>query len=146
MPTRRRADLLGFALFAAFGCASSLFDFTGKEKALEDAQSRYTELVRWGEIEGASAYVDPAIIAEFLVTAKRFQHIRFTDFESGPLQFGEGSETATANVVYHVYSTRTLVEKKFRERQEWYREASAGDGWRVRSNLAAIASELSGSR
>jgi hypothetical protein len=138
--------LLGFALFAAFGCASSLFDFTGKEKALEEAQSRYTELMRWGEIEGASAYVDPALATEFLVTAERFKHIRFTEFKSGPLRFGEDSKTATVNVVYHAYSTKTLVEKQFREHQEWYREESAGNDWRVRPNLAAIASELSGSR
>jgi hypothetical protein len=138
-------QLLGFALLATLGCAGMSFDFTGKESALEEAQRRYTELVRWGEIEGASAYVDPAITADFLVTAERFQDIRFTDFETGPLQFSEGSETATVNVVYHAYSTRTLVEKKFREHQEWYREESAGNGWRVRPNLAAIASELRGS-
>ncbi len=138
--------LLGFGLFTTLGCAGSLFDFTGKEKALEEAQSRYTELVRWGEIQSASAYVDPAIAADFLVAAERFKDIRFTDFESGPLQFGEGSETATVNVVYHAYSTKTLVEKTFREHQEWYREESADDDWRVRPNLDAIARELSGSR
>ncbi len=138
--------LLGFGLFTTLGCAGSLFDFTGKEKALEEAQSRYTELVRWGEIQGASAYVDPAIATDFLVAAERFKDIRFTEFESGPLQFGEGSETATVNVVYHAYSTRTLIEKRIRERQEWYREPSVANAWRVRPNLAAIASELNGSR
>ncbi len=139
-------QLLSFALLAALGCAGTVFDFSGTEYALEEAQRRYTELVRWGEIERASIYVDPAITADFLVMAQRFQSIRFTDFESGPLQFGEGSDTATVDVVYHAYSTRTLVDKEFREHQEWYREASAGNGWRVRPNLAAIASELSGSR
>ena len=138
--------LLGFALLAMFGCANSFFDFTGKEDALEEAQSRYTELIRWGEIVGASAFVDPAIAANFLSTAERFQHIRFTEFESGPLKFGEDFETATVNVIYHTYSTRTLVERTFREHQEWYREESAGNDWRVRPNLDAIASELSGSR
>jgi hypothetical protein len=139
-------QLLGFALLATLGCAGSAFDFSDKEYALEGAQRRYTELVRWGEIERASAYVDPALTADFLVTAERFQNIRFTDFENGRLQYGEGSNTATVDVVYHAYSTRTLIDKKFREHQEWYREASADNGWRVRPNLAAIASELSGSR
>ena len=138
--------LLGCALFVTIGCANFRFDFTGKEKALEEAQSRYTELVRWGEIQGASAYVDPAIAGEFLVTAERFKHIRFTDFESGPLQFGDDLKTATVNVLYHAYSTRTLTEKKFLEHQEWYREKSAGNDWRVRPDLAAIATELSDSR
>jgi hypothetical protein len=103
-------------------------------------------LVRWGEIVGASAYVDPAISADFLATAERFENIRFTEFESGQLQFSEGSETATVNVVYHAYSTKTLVEKTFREHQEWYREASANNSWRVRPDLDAIAGQLGGSR
>ncbi len=138
--------LLGFALLATLGCAGTSFDSTGNVYALEEAQRRYTELVRWGEIEGASAYVDPAITADFLVTAERFQDIRFTDYESGPLKFGDDSDTVTVDVVYHAYSIRMLVERKFVEHQEWYREASADDGWRVRPNLAAIANELSGSQ
>ncbi len=139
-------QLLGFALLATLGCASNPFGDSDKQSALVDAQRKYTELVRWGEIESASIYVDPAITGDYLDTAQRFEDIRFTDFESGALQFGEGSNTATVNVVYHAYSTRTLVEKTYRERQEWYREASADNDWRVRPNLAALASQLSGTR
>lgn len=141
------ASLLGFAMLATLGCAGSIFDFTGhKEDALEESQRKYTELVRWGEIEGASAYVDPAILTAFLDTAELFQGIRFTDFESGPLQFGDRSETATVTVVYHAYSTRTLVEKRLREHQEWYREARADNNWRVRPNLDALAKQLGDTR
>jgi hypothetical protein len=139
-------SLLSVALLATLGCVGPIFGTKAKEVALEDAQRQYTELVRWGEIEEASAYVDPAISADFLVTAERFQGIRFTDFKSGPLQFAEGSDTATVNVVYRAYSTSTLVEKKISEHQEWYREESAGDDWRVRSNLDAIVGELGVSR
>jgi len=138
--------LLCFAWLATFGCANSMFDFSDKQGALKEAQRKYTELVRWGEIESASAFVDPAISDAFLDTAQLFQNIRFTDFESGPLEFGEGSETATVNVVYHAYSTRTLVEKRFRERQEWYLEENSENRWRVRPNLDAIAKQLTGKR
>ena len=141
-----RGSMLSFALLAMLGCASNPFGDSDKQIALKDAQRRYTELVRWGEIDSASFYVDPAIASEYLDTAELFQDIRFTNFESGALQFGEGSNTATVNVVYHAYSTKTLVEKTFRERQEWYREASADNDWRVRPNLAAMASQLSGTR
>ena len=141
-----RTSGLSFALLAMLGCASNPFGDSDKQSALVDAQRKYTELVRWGEIESASIYVDPAITGDYLDTAQRFEDIRFTDFESGALQFGEGSNTATVNVVYHAYSTKTLVEKTLRERQEWYREASADNDWRVRPNLAAMASKLSGTR
>jgi hypothetical protein len=138
--------MLSFALLTTFGCASALTNLLGKEIALEDAQRKYTELVRWGEIESASAFVDPAVADDYLDTAKLFNDIRFTQFESGAPKFGEGSDTAVVNVVYHAYSTKTLVEKTFRERQEWYREASADDEWRVRPDLAAMASKWSGAR
>ena len=141
-----RVPMLSFALLAMLGCASNPFGDSDKQIALKDAQRKYTELVRWGEIESASVYVDPAITGDYLDTAQLFEDIRFTDFESGALQFGEGSNTATVNVVYHAYSTKTLVEKTFSERQEWYREAGADNDWRVRPNLAAMASKLNGAR
>jgi len=140
------APLLCLAWLATLGCAGSLFDFSDQQDALKEAQRKYTELVRWGEIEGASAYVDPAFVPTFLDNAQAFENIRFTDFESGPLQFSDDAETATINVVYHAYSTRTLIEKKFREEQEWYRDESANNTWRVRSNLDLIAKNLGGSR
>jgi shikimate kinase len=143
---RTAACLLCFVWLATLGCANSLFDLSDKEGELKEAQRKYTELVRWGELQSASAYVDPTITGAFLDAAEAFQGIRFTDFESGPLQFSEDSETATVNVVYYAYSTRTLVEKQFREHQEWYREASANNSWRVRPNLDAIAKNLGGSR
>lgn len=139
-------SLLCIALLATPGCAGALFGSKVDLVSLEDAQSRYTELVRWGEIEDASAFVDPAVSADFLANAERFDDIRFTDFKSGALKFSEDSKTATVKVVYHAYSTNTLVEKKVSEHQEWYREESADDEWRVRSNLDVIASELIGSR
>jgi hypothetical protein len=125
------------------GCANSI---RMKESALEDSQRKYTELVRWGEIESASAYVDPEVSEAFIEAAAHFKDIRFTDFESGPLQFGEGSETATVSVVYRAYSTRTLVEKRFVEHQQWYREVDSENIWRVRPNLNSVAKKLNGAR
>ena len=135
--------VLGFALLMALGCANSIHR---KESALEDSQRKYTELVRWGEIESASAYVDPEVSEAFIEAAAHFKDIRFTDFESGPLQFGEDSETATVSVVYRAYSTRTLVEKRFVEHQQWYREVDSENIWRVRPDLESVAKKLNGTR
>jgi hypothetical protein len=135
--------LLGFASVSFLGCANTL---AKTQKALEESQRRYTELVRWGEIEGAVVYVDPAVAKKFLETAERFENIRVTDFESGPLEFGADSDTATVNVTYHAYSTKTLVEKKFREKQEWYLEKDTEVGWKVRPDLDSITKALSGKR
>ena len=135
--------VLGIVLLTSLGCANSI---RKKESALEDSQRKYTELVRWGEIESASTYVDPEMSEAFIDAAAHFKDIRFTNFESGPLRFGEESETATVSVVYHAYSTRTLVEKRFVEHQLWYREVDSENIWRVRPNLDSVAKKLNGAR
>ena len=135
--------VLGIALLMTLGCANSI---RKKQSALEDSQRKYTELVRWGEIESASAFVDPEVSEAFIEAAAHFKDIRFTDFESGPLQFGEKSETATVSVVYRAYSTKTLVEKRFVEHQQWYREVDSENIWRVRPNLDSVAKKLNGAR
>jgi hypothetical protein len=135
--------VLGIVFLTSLGCANSI---RMKESALEDSQRKYTELVRWGEIESASAYVDPKMSEAFIDAAAHFKDIRFTNFESGPLQFGEESETATVSVVYHAYSTRTLVEKRFIELQKWYRDVDSKNTWRVRPNLDSVSKKLNGAR
>jgi hypothetical protein len=135
--------VLVIVLLTSLGCANSI---RMKESALEDSQRKYTELVRWGEIESASVYVDPEMSEAFIDAAAHFKDIRFTNFESGPLQFGEESETATVSVVYHAYSTRTLVEKRFVEHQAWYRDVDSENAWRVRPNLDSVSRKLNGAR
>jgi hypothetical protein len=144
----QKAVLLGFSCvwLASTGCAliGELADPTGRQKALENSQRRYTELVRWGELERASEYVDPELQNEFLDHAEAFSTIRFTDYESGQLQMDESRMSATAIVVYHAYSLSTLSEKRIRESQEWYRDEKTFIGWRVRPQLRQVISGVTG--
>lgn len=130
--------LLTAVLCAAFGCASTFTDPSGKRASLEEAQRRYTELVRWGEIERAGEFVDPDMLDEYLDHASAFQGIRFTDFESGHLIFDDDKDTATVTVVYHAYSMSTLLEKRIREKQHWYREDGMSNVWRVKPDLRQL--------
>jgi hypothetical protein len=130
---------LAVATFAVLGCSSTFSNPSGKKNALEESQRRYTELVRWGEIERASAFVDPELLDDFLDQAVEIQRIRFTDFESGPPRFSDGNDTASVTVIYHAYSLSTLVEKQIREKQEWYRDGAL-NMWMVRPEIAGIAS------
>ena len=144
----RKVTALFFAWvwIASTGCAafSEFGDPAGTKKALKNAQKRYTELVRWGELERASEYVDPNLRDEFLNYADAFAGIRFTDFESGELRIGEGDITATAIVVYHAYSLSTLLEKRIRESQQWYRDEETFNQWRVRPQLRQIIAGVTG--
>ncbi len=137
---------LALVIFAAIGCESTFSNPSGKRNALEESQRRYTELVRWGEIERASAFVDPELKDEYLGYSAAIQNIRFTDFESGPARFSDGNNSAIVAVIYHAYSLSTLVEKRIRENQEWYREGGPANLWRVRPNLRQIVSDVTGSR
>jgi hypothetical protein len=136
---------LAMAILAAIGCAGSFSDPSGRQNSLEESQQRYTELVRWGEIERASVFVDPDLQDEYLDHAIAIRSIRFTDFESGVPNFKEGNNSASVTVVYHAYSLSTLVEKQIREKQEWYREDGPANQWRVRPTLPKIVAEMFGS-
>lgn len=143
----RRAVWVGFSLawLASSGCAliGELADPTGRQKSLEDSQRKYTELVRWGQLERASDYVDPELREQYLNHAEAFARIRFTDFESGQLVIGDDG-TATTIVVYHAYSLRTLLEKRILERQQWYRDDKTFRGWRVRPQLRQVIAGVTG--
>lgn len=120
------------------GCHSTLKDLRGKENAWEHNQRRYTELVRWGEIERAAAFVDPEHKEQFLSLAPGFQGIRVTDVESGPPNFDEESDTATVYVVYHAYSLSTFLEKRITEKQEWHRDEGMKNTWWVKPDLGTV--------
>ena len=51
-------------LLALFACAS--LDPWGHKRDLEDAQRSYTRMVRWGDFEKASQWVDPDHLERFL--------------------------------------------------------------------------------
>ncbi len=64
---RGRLALVVFTLLS--GCVSPS-DPLGRQDALEEAQQKYTELVRWGDVERAGKFVDPAMRDDFLRLSK----------------------------------------------------------------------------
>lgn len=132
--------------WAFVGCAHSTFsDPLGKHNSLEYAQKRYTELVRWGEIERAAEYVDPDVREAYLSLANGFHGIRVTDFESGAASYDPTEDTATIHVVYHAYSMSTFLEKRIEEKQEWHRDEGLANRWWVRPDLGQVVTGASGS-
>lgn len=132
---------LALSLIPVAGCVSPT-DPLGRQDALEDAQQRYTDLVRWGELEKAGMFVDPALRADYLRLATSFNALRITDFEIGDIVYGD--DDANVTVVYKGYVTAQLVERTAREEQAWYREAGLSNVWRVRPQLASVLATLEG--
>ncbi len=125
--------LLALALTVGSTGCINLFDPLGREKSLESAQREYTKLVRWGLIERASVYVDPALRQEFLAFIDDFESIRVTDFEIGNIRFEDDGQ-AVVTVEYHAFATRRAMEVPIKEKQRWYRE-NVTNTWLVRPEL-----------
>ncbi len=134
--------LAGLLMLCAAGCVSALVDPLGHRDALEDAQKRYTDLIRWRDAERAAIYVDPKLREDFLEHAKELETLEISDYELGDPEFGEGDETAKIDVTYRGYSLSHLIERKVRVTQEWHRDE--GNTWLVRPDLEDVVAELRG--
>lgn len=139
-----RRGILEVLLFTAAALVSSgcfsLTDPLGREDSLEETQREYTKLMRWGEIERASLYVDPALRQEFLTYEDDFEAIHVTDFDIGNIRFEDGNE-AIVVVTYHAYAKRNAQEFPIKEEQRWYRDGIT-NSWHVRLDLARLGEQL----
>jgi len=116
-------------------------------EALVQAQKRYTEAIRWGDLEKASRYVDPEQRESFLALSSSFDTIRISDYEVGELDLEpEKLEHAEVGVTYRGYVLPHYIERRVNEQQVWYREEGMGNEWRVRPQLAAILDEIGARR
>ena len=135
-------------LFFSSGCvwphlAELVSDPMGRTAALDVAQRKYTNAVRWGDIGQAVRLVHPDLREEFLSYETEFEGIRVTDFEVGELVYDDGQQTATVRVTYHAYSLSSLLEKKIKEVQRWERLSVQND-WVVRPELAGLLEQVTG--
>jgi len=134
------AVLLSLSL-ALGGCISPT-DPLGREEALEIAQKKYTELIRWGDVERAVSYVEEDMREDFLELAGSMKDLRITDFDIGEIEFTK--DKATVTVTYHGYSEAVYVEHSAREVQEWERKEGLDNQWCVRPELDVVVAKLQG--
>jgi len=136
----RNAWAGGWLLAAlALSACVSLADPWEHGRALELAQKRYTEAIRWGDLERAARYVDPSLRADFLALTPSFESVRITDYEIGELDVDtDGFESAEVDVTYHGYAMPHYLERRVSDHQTWYRDTEGGEGWRIRPELAAL--------
>ena len=130
--------LVALTLLAGAGCAATFADPTGRLTALENAQRRYTQLVRWGEIRRASAYVEPDLREKFLSYEPFFEQIRVTDTEADEVNLDPTENTASVAVTYHAYSLATFQEKRIFETQAWTRYDGIQNNWLVRPEIEEL--------
>jgi len=123
---------------AGLGCAFGEIRWTdpmGHLMSLEETQKYYSELVRFGDYHTALRFVDPELREKFL--ERDDLSLKFTDYESGPVDMSEDHRDSEVTVVYLGYEPDVLVERKFKEKQTWFREPPGND-WFVRPYLVDI--------
>jgi len=123
------------------GCVSPS-DPLGHRDALEDAQKRYTNFIRWGDAEKAVQFVEPDLRAKFLAQASNLELLAISDYDIGEIEYNDDENTATVEVTYRGYSLAQFVERKIRVTQEWKR--SGTNDWRVRPDLERVVALLRG--
>lgn len=137
---RRRATLLGLLVAGAFGigvlgCANGeirLGDPFDRAQTLEEAQHRYTVLMRWSEFQKAKSFVPKDDRDAFLERMNELEDARFTGYESESVELDDAKQTATIKVVYTLYFPHSPYETEISEIQEWSRDGLRNE-WRVRS-------------
>lgn len=143
MRTARLLLLCTLLLAGPSGCITWFTDPMGYKAAFDRTQRQYTNYLRWGQVEKASSFVDPELREAYLKYVPAFESLRITDYEIGEIEYLD--DHASVTVTYAGYSLESFVERKVREKQQWYREDSTS-GWRVRSDISVFAQSIEGAQ
>jgi len=127
----------GSSLACAFG-EIRWSDPLQREISLEDAQHRYTVLVRWSNFEEAAKFVQPDQRDAYLEKLPDFREFRFTEYESQPVRVDVERASATVEVTYYAYTPSSPIEQRVSETQEWSREKAVGNRWFVQSTFHGL--------
>jgi hypothetical protein len=128
--------LVGVLLAACGG----LFDSPDPQSVREAAEF-YSDLVRWGRIDDASAYVHADHRAEFRSTLGDLQGaLRITAVAVEDVSLGPETDRALVTVRFRVYRLPSVAETTLVDRQEWRYESRVGR-WQVMPDLALYRGE-----
>ena len=140
MRIRIAGALVALVFITNTGCINMLADPLGRRSALKEAQLKYTQAIRWGNLEKASEFVDPDLREDFLGLLDTFERIRVTDYDIGSIQY-ESSEMAKVTVTYRAYTVGTYLDRTIREKQVW-RRVGAGTQWWVEPQIEGMVGAL----
>lgn len=127
-------------LLSSSGCAFGEFrptDPFDRQWTLDQAQHRYTVLVRFSEFHKAGKFVAEEHRDAFIARMRKLEEARFTDYESESVEMDDERHTATVRVTYTVYTPSVPYEVEVAEVQEWSR-GGIGNDWRVVSTFEGL--------
>ena len=92
-------------------------------------QSRYTALMKWGQLEEASEFVEPEIRGEFEALAAELSQVRIIDYSVRDVEFSQARTRATATVRLQAYWLSGPYPREVEVTQRWRRDALSGRWW-----------------
>lgn len=122
------------------GCAFGEIRITDpfdRQLTFDQAQRRYTVLVRFSEFQKARDFLADEHREAFLQSMKSLDEARFTDFESESVELGDDKQSATVRVTYTIYTPSMPYEVEVTEIQVWNRHGITND-WQVISTFEGL--------
>ena len=135
---------LAVLLLATFtsGCmlySYGQFDPLSSGREFDEAQLRFTRLVRWNQWEKASEMVAPDSRERFREVMAGLEGVKFTDWETILVDMSKGLKTAEVQVQIEGYREATLLHASARMTQNWERLPGASSPWVVRPDVEPLA-------
>ncbi len=127
-------------VLGSLGCAFGeirLGDPFDRAYTLEQAQHRYTTLVRFSDFARARNFVAEEERVEFMRRMKSLDDARFTEYESDAVELDAKKEIATILVTYTIYTPSRPYAIEVAETQVWKRDGLSND-WRVHSSFEGL--------
>lgn len=145
---RRLIILSAFVLLVAplGGCIFShgQVDVLQHGDAFDEAQTRFSRLVKWGAWQKAVPMVAPDSREEFIAVMEGLAGIKFTDWEILVLDMGRGLQTATVEVRLEGFRETTLTHHSAVMTQEWERVDTLMATWQVKPDMTQVAANFLG--
>ena len=136
---RLLVHLLSAALLVgATACAS--FDVFGESDAFEETQRKFSQLVRWGQMDAASRFVIEDQRKDFLALGPELSNMQFSDYEILFVDLSDDFQEATVDVRFEAFHRASLVQRNVSMTQEWTRD-EAGE-WQVTLDMERLRTAL----
>jgi hypothetical protein len=137
---RLAARLVGlFVALAALGCAA-LTDPMQHEDIFREKQRKFSQFVRWGNLQAATAFIVADQREEFLALAPQLTDVRFTDYETLQVDLNDAMTEAKVDVLFTGYRLSSPVSRPMLMKQIWTRTGT--NDWEVRVELEPMRKAL----
>ena len=115
------ARALAVALVVAGAGCMSFKDPMHHEDVFNETVRQFTQYVRWGNFQGAAAFLAEEQQDELLALAPQLSDVRFTDYEILRKDLNETRDAGTVDVVYTGYRLSSPISRTMRLHQVWTR-------------------------